>query len=226
MNINKLKTRIMKTKIKNQKMYVNGCTFFLIAVLMLTSASLFSQEQDSFKTLLKSDVKVTELFSPEVKLNSIQGDIGTLVGLYGGPLINRTLLIGACGGVNLGHPRVNYGYFGGIIQYTFNPEEMVHFSTQLVMAFGTAKDYENPKSSLFDNFWNISGTSFYMMEPGVNVEVNLNSRIIFVAGVSYRYVSGLNPNSNDVSLTHVTNGDMSGVNISIGLKFRKEVKNN
>ena len=212
----------MKTRIKNQKMHSNRFAFNLIlAMIIFQSSGAFSQEPDTFKTLLKSDVKITKLFSPEVKINSIQGDIGTLVGLYGGPLINRTLLIGACGGVNLGHPRVNYGYFGGIVQYIFNPEEMIHFSSQLVMAYGTTKDYENPKSGLLDNFWNISGTSFYVLEPGVNFELNLSTGLIFVAGVSYRYVSGLNTNSEDISLTHVTNEDMSGVNFSIGLKFGK-----
>jgi hypothetical protein len=214
----------MKTKNENQKMHLNGLTFVLIVALIFLSAGVFAQEQGLTETLLKSDVKVTELFAPEVKLNSIQGDIGTLVGFYGGPMINHTLLIGACGGVNLGHPRINYGYFGGIGQYVFKPEDMVHFSSQLVIAFGTTKDYENPKSGPLDNFWNISGASFFLMEPGVNFEINISRKLIFVAGVSYRYISGLNETSEDISLTHVTNEGLSGVNFNIGLKFGKEKK--
>jgi hypothetical protein len=214
----------MKTKTANQKLNLNGLTSVLIVVLMLRSTGGLAQEQESTKTLLKSDVKVSELFTPEVKLNSIQGNIGTLVGFYGGPLINRTLLIGACGGVNLGHPRVNYGYFGGIVQYIFKPEEMVHFSSQLVIAFGSTKDYDHPKSGLLDNFWNISGASFFMMEPGVNLELNISGKLTFVAGVSYRYVSGLNENNENISITHVTNKDLSGINFNIGLKFGKEKK--
>jgi hypothetical protein len=114
-------------------------------------------------------------------------------------MINNRLLIGACGGVNLGHPRVNYGYLGGIIQYVYRPEDMVHMSIQLVVASGTTKDYENPKSGLLDNFWNISGESFFIVEPGINLEVNITTRVKLVMGVSYRYVSGINSTREEIS---------------------------
>jgi hypothetical protein len=45
-----------------------------------------------------------------------------------------------------------------------------------------------------------------------------------LGGISYRYVSGLDENSENVSITHVTNEDLSGVNFVIGLKFGKEKK--
>jgi hypothetical protein len=211
----------MKSKINYIKMLSKAKELLIIALLILQTTIVLSQEQDSVQTLLRPDAKIVQIFAPEIKVNSIQGDMGTLLGIYGGPLINRTFLIGVCGGINLGHPHVNYGYIGGIFQYIFRPSEVVHVSSQLVLAYGTTKDYENPKSSLFDNFWNISGTSFYMMEPGINFEMNINSRLILVAGVSYRYVSGLNENSVELSRTHVTNRDMSGVNFSLGVKFRK-----
>lgn len=214
----------MKTKTENQKMKLNGLIFVLMFALLHWSSIVFAQEQGSTKTLLGSEVKVTEIFAPEIKINSIQGDIGTLVGFYCGPMINRTFLVGACGGVNLGHPRVNYGYFGGIGQYVYQPEEMVHFSSQLVIAYGTTKDYENPKSGPMDNFWNISGASFFLIEPGVNLEVNISNNLVLVTGVSYRYISGLNETSEDISITHVTNEDLSGINFNIGLKFCKEKK--
>jgi len=202
-------------------MKLNALTFAMTTVLMLSSACLSAQEEAP-KTLLKSEISITDLFVPEFKMNSIQGDMGSLIGFYGGPLINRSFLVGACGGVNLGHPRVNYGYFGGIGQYILRPDDMVHLSGQLVIAWGTTKDYENPKSGPLDNFWNISGASFFMMEPGVNLEVNITNRMMVAIGVSYRYVTGLNENSEDISRTHVTNQDMSGVNFNIGLKFNRE----
>jgi hypothetical protein len=214
----------MKTKSKNQKSNVSGIVFALAATLVFVSAGAGAQQQDSTKTLFKSDVKVSELWVPEVKLNSIQGDIGTLIGFYGGALINRTFLVGIAGGVNLGHPRVNYGYFGGLGQFILKPENLLHFSGQLVLAYGSTKDYENPKSGLLDNFWNISGAHFFMMEPGVNLELNLSKKLTLVTGVSYRYVSGLNENDENVSITHVTNKDLSGLNFNVGLKFGKEKK--
>ena len=214
----------MKTKTKIQKFNPIKGFYAMVVVLMLFSAGTIAQQQDSTQTLFKSGVKVSELWTPEIKINSIQGDIGTLIGIYGGALINRTLLVGFSGGVNLGHPRVNYGYFGGIGQYIHNPSRMMHWSGQLLIAYGTTKDYESPKSGPFDNFWNISGESFFLMEPGVNLELNLSSRLTLVAGVSYRYVSGLDDTNENVSITHVTNEDMSGINFNVGLKFGKKQK--
>ena len=214
----------MKTRNENRK---RNCNVFMFAAMlssMLISASLSAQNPGPERTLLGPDVQVNEVWTPEVKMNSIQGQTGMLVGFYGGALINRTLLLGISGGVNLSHPTVNYGYFGGIAQYIVNPGKMVHGSGQLMVAFGTTKDYEGPKSSLFDNFWNISGENFMITEPGVNIEVNLSQRVTFVGGVSYRFVTGLDDNNENVSYTHVTNKDMSGVNFNIGLKFTKMPK--
>ena len=213
----------MKTKTENKKMKLNVLTLVISVIFTLNSTGLSAQEEAP-KTLLKSEISITDLFVPEFKMNSIQGDMGSLIGFYGGPLINHSFLVGACGGVNFGHPRVNYGYFGGIGQYILRPEDMVHLSGQLVIAYGTTKDYENPKSGPLDNFWNISGASFFMMEPGVNLEVNITNRMMVAIGVSYRYVTGLDENSEDISRTHVTNQDMSGVNFNIGLKFNRDKK--
>ena len=214
----------MKTKTTNQKFNLSEVMFGLIVITMSFSNGVNAQSQDSTQALFRSTVKVSEQWTPEIKINSIQGDIGTLVGIYGGALIDRSLLIGISGGVNLGHPRVNYGYFGGILQYINRPEKMVHLSGQLLIAYGTAKDYENPKSGLLDNFWNISGAQFFLLEPGLNLELNLGIRLTLVTGMSYRYVSGLNERDENVSITHVTNRDLSGVNFTIGLKFGKEKK--
>jgi hypothetical protein len=220
----KLMTKTMKTRITNQNLYLSKGIFVLAVIVMSLSKGAFAQEQDSTQTLFKSVVKVSELWTPEVKLNSIQDKIGTLIGFYGGAVFNRTFLLGISGGANLSHPTVNYGYFGAIGQYIYKPTNLWHFSGQLLLAYGSAKDYEDPKSGLLDNFCNVSGAGFFLMEPGVNVELNLSRRITLVAGMSYRYITGMDENSENLSITHVTNEDMSGINFNIGLKFSKEKK--
>lgn len=214
----------MKTLTRNQKLNLNEVISVMIVVLMFLSTGAAAQEEESIKSLFKQNIIVNELWTPEIKINSIQGDIGTLVGFYGGALINRTFLIGISGGVNLGHPRVNYGYFGCIMQYIIKPAEVIHYSGQLLLAYGTTKDYEDPKEGLLDNFWNISGAPFFIMEPGLNLEANLGRNVTLVAGMSYRYVSGLNENNENVKVTRVTNNDLSGLNFNIGLKFVKRPK--
>lgn len=211
----------MKTKNWKNEKYNSKLASFVMFFLMLVPASVTAQGTKQERTLFGPDVTFDEVWAPEVKLNSIQGKTGTLIGMYGGVLINRTVVLGFTGGVNLGHPTVNYGYFGGIAQYILYPGKMLHISGLMIIAYGTTQDYENPKSGLLDNFWNISGERFAMTEPGFNIEVNLSERVTFVCGVSYRYVSGLDPINEYIDITHVTNQDMSGINFNIGLKFIK-----
>ena len=219
-----LNVKIMKTKTTNQKISLNEGVFAMIVILMFLTVETSAQKPDSTQTLFKSDVKVTEIWTPEVKINSIQGDVGTLIGFYGGALFNRTILLGISGGVNLSHPRVNYGYFGAVGQYIYKPANLWHCSGQILLAYGSTKDYEDPKSGLLDNFWNISGANFFLMEPGINLELNLSRRLTLVTGISYRYVTGLDENNENVGITHLTNEDLSGINFTVGLKFNKEKK--
>ena len=214
----------MKTRIANQKISLNGVLFIMNVIMMNLTVEAMAQEEDSTKSLFGSNVKVSEIWTPEVKINSIQGDVGTLIGFYGGAVFNRTILLGISGGVNLSHPRVNYGYFGAVGQYIYKPANLWHCSGQILLAYGSTKDYEEPKSGLLDNFWNISGAGFFLMEPGISLELNLSKRLTLVTGISYRYVTGLDENDENVQITHVTNEDLSGINFNIGLKFKKEKK--
>ena len=210
----------MKTRNANRKMDRKEiCSVLILAFILIQGAA--AQEPGTQRTLFRSDVTFSEMWVPEVKVNTIQGKVGTLVGFYGGTLVNRNFLLGITGGVNLGHPTVNYGYFGGIAQVIFNPDDLVHFSGQLVVAYGTTKDYENPKSGMLDNFWNISGERFQVTEPGVNLEINIRPGVTLVTGVSYRWVTGIDANNEYVKYTHVTNQEMSGINFNIGMKFAK-----
>lgn len=192
----------------------------VIAALTTFTDFLSGQDPDSVQILFNNDTKLGYLWSPNIKFNSIQGDIGSLIELNGGLLLNNSIMIGLAGGVNVGHPRVNYGFFGLIAQYIINPNKLFHLSGQAVLAYGTTKDYEQEKSSLLDNFWNISGTSYYLVEPGINLEINLKENMRFATGLSYRFVTNLDENNQHVSLTHVTNKDMSGINLKIGLIFK------
>jgi peptidoglycan/LPS O-acetylase OafA/YrhL len=218
------KLNVMKTnEVKNGKNSSSKAACAVMLSLILVSASFSARAQETMpeRTLLGPDVKYTSVWSPEARISSIQGKTGVTIGGYTGVMINRTFLLGITGSVNLTHPTVNYGYFGGIVQAVAYPSRMVHMSAQLVVAWGSTKDYENPKSSLFDNFWNISGERFMMTEPGVNLEVNLSQGIALVAGAGYRFVSGIDSGNEYVDITHLTSQDMSGVSISLGLKITK-----
>jgi hypothetical protein len=212
----------MKTDVKKSKVSFSMRNVVIVVALLLLSGAVNAQDFSNTKTLLKPDVRITEMWVPEIKMNSVQGTVGTLVGFYGGALVDSKYLLGIAGAVNLTHPTVNYGYFGGIAQVILFPDRMFHLSAQILCAWGTTKDYEDPKEGLLDNFWNISGEDFYISEPGLNLELNLKENLTLIAGASYRFVTRLDPNNENVRITHVTNQDMQGVSFNIGLKFGKK----
>jgi len=110
-------------------------------------------------------------------------------------------------------------YLGLLCQYTYLPEELIHGSAQVLLASGSTKDYEMEKSSFFDNYGNITGPGFFLIEPAVNAELNLSLKTRLVMGLGYRMVSGLDEDHELISTTKVTNEDLSGLNFNIGVKI-------
>ena len=190
------------------------CCGFLLVVFFISNAT--AQET---KTIFGNDTELSFAWGLDLKVNSIQEETGTLWEFYGGALINHSTIIALAGGMNIGHPKVNYGYFGLLGQYTFKPKEIIHFSGQILLATGSTKDYEQEKSSTFDNYGNISGPGFYLIEPVINAELNLSVKAKLFLGLGYRIVTGLDEDHELISTTQVTNEDLSGLNFILGVKF-------
>jgi len=202
------------------------CCGFLLVLLLVSSAvaeetegAAVEESETATETLFDSDTKVSFAWGLDVKVNSIQDQTGTLFEIYGGALVSRSTMFAAAFGMNVGHPTVNYGYIGLLSQYTMNPKKVFHGSGQVLVARGSTKDYEREKTSLFDNYGNISGPGFWLVEPAVNAELNLSAKIRLVLGVGYRYVWGLDEDDPLISHTMVTNEDLSGWNLILGVKF-------
>jgi len=157
-----MKTSFMKTR-----------SLTLIKAMLIFSNSVFlgihinAKDDHSSKTLFGSDTEIGFVWSSEIKINSIQDELGTLFSVYAGALINKSWMLGGAIGTNLGHPTVNYSYLGLMTQYTYKPNNLIHPSFQVLLAAASTKDYQRPKSSLFDNYMNTSGENFYFVEPGL-----------------------------------------------------------
>lgn len=190
----------------------------LLAALLVGSAAAQEQEQET-ETVFDGGTNVSFAWGTGLKVDAIQGETGTLWDFYAGVLIGGSTIIAVDGALNLSHDKTNYGYLGVLGQYAFSPKKAVHFSAQLLIASGSAKDYEREKTSLFDNYGNISGARFYLIEPSVNVELNLTTKLIAVLGLGYRYAGGLDEDSEYIQKSGLTNEDLSGLTGMIGLKF-------
>ena len=189
-------------------------TIFTVLLLVFN----FADAQET-QTLFGPETEVSFIRAIELKTSSIQDDIGVAIGFYGGALINHSTLFGLSVGLNLSHPKVNHGYLALLTQYTHNPNELLHYSGQILLGIGSTKDYEQSKTNLFDNFANVFGPGFYFTEPGINAELNFTDSARLVVGLSYRLVGGLDEDDELIAKTKVTNRDLSGLNFNIGVKL-------
>lgn len=178
--------------------------------LFLSDKEARCQSHERMRTVFISDAKFGYLVSPGIKINSAFNKITLEADLYGGLLINEKYLIGASGGVNVGYPQVNYGYIGVIGQYIYKPVNFIHYSWQTILCYGSLEvnDQVNSGSEKSVN-------RFYLMEPGINIELNLMRTFRLVTGISYRFV----PYRGDQSASEpfFTPRDLRGLNFRIGL---------
>ena len=178
-----------------------------------------TEESSNSSILFGPDTQVNFVWSPEMKVSTIQNETGTGFGFYAGALINkRFLLAGAFGGSG-DYQTFNYCYFGIMGQYTHNPHKLVHPSAQLLIAAGSTLEYDHQSPNIFDDDLS-NGAPFYFAEPGLNMEVNLGQKVRLVTGLSYRFAWGLNEYSiENVNFNNLTSKDMSGISCNFGLKF-------
>ena len=189
----------------------------LLVVMFVLSITVPAYSQET-TTLFGPETDIDFIWGVETKSTDIKDDIGTTIGFIGGALFNRAYLAGLSFGSNVTHPDINHSYFGIITQYTHNPSELIHWSGQLFLGTGSTKDYEREKTSAMDNFGNTTGPSFYIVEPGVNAELNLHETVRLMLGLSYRIVTGLDEDDELISKTNVKSSDFSGFHVNVGIK--------
>ena len=135
----------------------------------------------------------------------INGANTLMAGGYGAWLINERFYLGGGGMSTINKVAgTNYLYNqGGIIIGTFiQPNNKLHFATDLMLGVGTLND---------------AGTTYYMyvLEPSVSVAFNINDFMKITTGISYRFVNGLDPASG------LSNSNLSGQNYYMNFIFGK-----
>lgn len=113
------------------------------------------------------------------------------------------------------------GGFGRFLfEYTMNPQSLIHLTFPLMIGAGGASYVTDNENNNWENAdWNSHNNTletdlFFSIEPGVRAELNVFSFMRLNAGISYRYVSGLELKN--------TSGDMmNNFSATVGLKFGK-----
>lgn len=191
----------------------------VILLLLIITPVLFAQEE----TLLgKGEISNGGFGGPVVKFTSINKHFGVLVGGQGGWIINHTFVIGGGGyglvnnvraeSLFLGEKQLlNFGYGGAELHYINNSDKLIHYTISLLIGAGGI-GYRSPNNWEWD--WNTNTRSFFVMEPGVRVMLNVASFFRVGIGGGYRFVSG-------VDLDDLKDSEISGPSAEIVLKFGK-----
>lgn len=183
-------------------------------------------ESRQIKTLLGSQTKIRGFGSVDLKVSQWNDETALLVGGHGGIILNNQFTIGLGGygittrskftGLN-GQENIYLGggYGGLILGYSLFSREIFHVNFPILFGGGgvdVLEDEDNVFSNGFDNIVETSG--FFILEPGVELEVNIARFFRFAVGGSYRFIEGAN-------LDNVTNGNLNDWSTHVSFKFGK-----
>ena len=187
----------------------------MILLVLFLSYPLMAQEE----TLLSGEIESGGYGGPLLKIGQINGETGIFMGGQGGWIINHRLVLGGKGYGLVNDVKVEgsenlkleFGCGGALLEYIIASNRLVHLSIQSMIGAGGVRyaviDYEDDHDDI-----DYSDDSFFVLEPGINLILNVNKNFRIGAGVTYRYVNG-------VEYEGLSNSDLNGVSAQVLLKF-------
>ncbi len=215
-------------------------TRILSSILFVLFACTVNAQHESGnqvpQTLFSGGTRVTGWFiDVSNSFTNINGRQGYMPGFTGGVIVDRNFRVGLAAKSlswyesflrfdNLFEEQayLNGGYAGLFLEAAPYAGKLIHFSFPFIIGGGGA--VYSSKSQLmeideneweWDCYWNeLSSSPFFVVEPGVNLELNVTGFMRLYSGYSYRWVKGLN-------LQHTSQNALNNSNFIIGVKFGK-----
>ncbi len=167
----------------------------LIAIACCVCTSLHAQEINT--VLGKGNAKVSGAYGvASQKFSSIDDQFATFIGGYGGVHFNHNWMIGAGAYTLLNGNTIHFEndtntsrqltYIGLITEYIHHPQRAFHLTGNLLAGaaiMGEQKKLETNGS------YTLSSRGSFIIEPSLNVEVNLAKWFRVATGVSYRFIA-------------------------------------
>ncbi len=197
----------------------------LIIMIMLISFSIFSQnDQEEYRTLFsKGRVSHGAYGGLSINYSQMDGQGALILGARGGWIIDHGFSIGFAGYGFANDFHYNDiptdtrsglvgGYGGLLLESIILPNSPIHISIPLLIGVGGVSygDYWD-----FD-YWNRYTNevdAFFVIEPGVELELNLIRFMRISAGVYYRHTSNIQLQNTD---KHALNGLSTGITLKFG----------
>lgn len=169
-----------------------------ISIIMI---SLSSFSQDDFQTIFGNEVSISGFGGPFMSFTSMNDEFAHMMGGGGGVILSKTFFFG---GFGMGSTTMHYfdytnpntnavftdmeldlGYGGLYFGYIIAPNRPIHPAVYLQTGWGEV--------SLGDDQNKISDNVF-VLNPSLQLEMNMTSFFRIGVGVNYQYVSGVNIN--------------------------------
>jgi len=204
-----------------------------LLVLALFVQLSFAQEdtvekKDDMKTIFtKENLKFTGGYiAPELKVSNVHEDISLFVGGKIGFTFNDKFSIGLAGyglsnnsNFNIdysGNPntlaRIGMGYGGLSMEYSLFSNKVIHFTVPVVVGAAGIYVYEDDGDFFYNDYEDIENSAAFVVEPGVNIEVNVFKFMRLDLGASYRLISGSD-------LIYLQDEDLSDLSFNATFKF-------
>lgn len=212
---------------------------FSILLLFIALSSIGQDDDVEFRTIFGNNTSDGGYGALELKVGPVNGETGLFVGGRGGWIIGHKFVIGGAGyglttnnsflenpankpiGVGTDSTRtidINMGYGGLLLEYILFPKKAIHLSFPLIIGAGGASlsAKKNIDNTLNPNEISINdpveNSGYFLLEPGMHVELNMAKFFRLSAGANYRYITG-------ADLDRLSSNDLSGLNFSLTLKF-------
>lgn len=211
----------------------------LLIILGLGMAvAVMGQEEKEFRTLFGNDMSSGGYGAPEMKLSDVNGKSSLLMGGRGGWIIGHSFVLGGGGyglvtnnrfiydevlnGVDTTREyRIDMGYGGLLLEYIAMPQRAVHLTFPVLIGAGgvslSHKLFDENDAEYVDDWSNWEyeeSAAFFVVEPGIGIELNMTKFFRLELGASYRYINGTN-------LRRLSDSDLSDFSLNMALKFGK-----
>lgn len=212
----------------------------ILSGLLIWSVSSAQDENESMRsggyepaTLLRNGGRPTGgFFSPTVRVTEVNEQTAMMIGAQLAVVLGHQFNVGLVANVMLSEvelygfspqppqyylpppPRfLEMGYAGLLLEPVFFDKSLVHFTVPTVVGVGLgSRNYYRVWESGYYDYQMHKSDLFFVLEPGVNLEVNIARPLRLFAGGAYRFVldSDLMYEKSDAAL--------SGFSLNIGLK--------
>ncbi len=214
----------------------------LVIFLIIPGIMAFAQEEEEeFKTIFGSDYSSGGYGAPELKLGNVNHNMSLLLGGRGGWIIGHRFVLGGGGygmttsntfnyteqlldpnGIKVDSTRnlrLDMGYGGVLLEYIALPKKAIHLSFPLIIGAGGAsigsmidQDPNQVDPVDWTTYDYVESTAFFVVEPGISLEMNMTRFFRLNLGATYRFISG-------TTLDRLNSNDLSDLSFSLALKF-------